>query len=219
MKNTLLGILFFLAVNVTWSQKKPNAAIVSTFDDKMTHTHYGITIFTNYVNTYDIDFNCNDHIINYIKQKLSYKFNFVELPARIPVMGIQEKFNSYDIKSKYLYLLDSLKQHNIDYVIRIHPVGCTYPLLGNSYYTGWGIFSYVKSSFVYAAFSASIIKVNEAKCGPSIRYLPNEDYIVMKEIKSPKSKSDLLTPETLDLVPAPIIRLVNRILDEIIPKW
>lgn len=219
MKQLIIYSLFLLYSTCGFSQQKANVAIVSTLENEMTHTHYGLTIFTNYINTYDIDFNCNEYIINYIKQKLAYKFNFVEMPSNIPVMGILEKFNSYEIQNKSLYLLDSLKHYNIDYVIRIQKVGCSYSPLGNSFYSNWGIFSYGKASFVYAAFSASIIKVNEAKCGPSIRYLPDEDYIVVKEIKAPKSKDERLSPEILALVPAPIIRSVNRILDEILPKW
>jgi hypothetical protein len=219
MKKLIISALFLLISVCGLCQQKANACIVSNLDDKMTHTHYGLTIFSNYVDTYDMDFNCNEYIINYIKQKLAYKFNFVELPANIPVMGIAEKFNSYEIQDKSLYLLDSLKNNNIDYVIRIQKVSFNYPLLGNSIYTNWGLFTYGRASFVYAAFSASIIKVNEAKFGPSIRYLPDEDYIMMKEIRAPKHNDDSLTPEVLALIPAPIIRLVNRILDEILPKW
>ncbi len=218
MKKLIISTLLILISVCGFCQQKGNACIVSTLEDEMTHTHYGITIATNYVKTYDIDFNCNEYIINYIKQKLAYKFNFVELPANIPVMGIYEKFNSYEIQKKSLYLLDSLKNHNISYVIRIQNVGGSCSLLANGSYFNWGLFTYGKLSFVYAAFSASIIKVNEAKCGPSIRYLSDEDYIMLKGIKAPK-KDERLSPEMLALIPAPIIRSVNRILDEILPKW
>ncbi len=217
MKSLILSILLVFIAVFTFSQNKPNVAIVSTFDDRMTHYHYGLTIITNYINYYNLDFDCNEYMIDYIKKKLSYKYNFVELPTGIPVMGIKEKFNSYEVSKKSLYLLDTLKNHSIDLVIRIQ--NWQGSVAGILPFTGWGIHTYRGSSFVYACFKLTILNVGQAKFGPEIWFDPEEDTIGVAEIKAKSKKEILLTPEELSFVPDPIMQITSKILDRILPKW
>lgn len=218
MKSLVCSVLLILSSFYSWSQNKPNVAFISTFDNSMSHYHYGFTIITNYINKYNFDFNCNEFIINYIKQKLSYKFNFVELPPNIPVLDVKEKFNSYEVSKKSYYLLDSLKSHDIEFVIiiqnRLRSLAG-----GNLNYSGWGVFSYGEGSFAYSSFKLNILNVSIARFGPELPFIESDHTVGIEEIKASNKKDVLFTDDQLSIITPKLMFVTSRVVDQIIPLW
>lgn len=224
MKNLLFSLIFVIASLTAYNQEKPKASIISTFDDKMTYYYYGnplMSTLPKFTQQCEIDFNCNKYIIDYIKARFSYKFDFVEFPAAIPIMAIGTKFNSIEVDKKSSYLIDSLKNHNLDYVIYITGMMSNPQGFNNSYLamSGWGMVSDYMFSTYFAYFGLGILDVRNAVFGESLCFDASVDAICIKT-KRVKKKDDFRpTDEELSSVPAPVTRLTKRILDEILPKW
>ncbi|MEI8047182.1 MAG: hypothetical protein WCI92_07370 [Bacteroidota bacterium] len=223
MKNLLCLILLEIIPFLAFSQNKPNVAIFSRFDDKFSYWYFGDAFcppFTPYTQQYTLDFNCNQYIIDYIHKRLSYKFNFVEIPANIPVLEIREKFHSLDVHKESMYLVDSLRNHKLDYVIVL--VGTADPLKQNNNagnIHGWGMISAYKYATYFSYFKLYIINIKGAKFGPELAFDPMVDAISLKTKRIKKKDDYSATPEELSAATAPIIRQTTRLLDEIIPQW
>jgi len=218
MKSKILSLFITLISLSCFGQNKPNVAFAGTWDDQLSHYNYGITIFTNYVNRYDIDFNCEEYLINYIKQRLSSKYNFVEMPSDIPVFEIKNKFNSYDVQKNSLHLLDSLKNHQIDYVIRIENVKINY-WGGELPISGWGIFSHAKFTKAFVSYYLSMIDVANARFGKDMKRDLRPDDLWIDNFKASNKASNRLTPEELSPVVDLLKKITKTLVDEILPYW
>jgi hypothetical protein len=195
-----------------WSQNKPKISIINNFDDSLSYYYYGITIFANYVNYYHIGRECKKHINDYIIKYLANKFDFVEIPSNIDKKLIKPPgFFSSKISKNGKYLMDSLLNNHIDYIIRIDNHISSHPV-DNLQYSGWGIFARPGYSFFYSSFEISILFVNEGKYKFQTSNDPYSDFIKCEVIKPQKNRNIKLTVEELSQATDPIIKITDKIL-------
>ena len=211
MRKFLLLIVFFFCLTNLWSQNKPRISIVNHVDDSMSYYYAGVTIFSNYINYYHTDFNCRQHINEYIIKNLSDKFEFVEIPITIDKKLLKPSFLNAKLVKSSRYLLDSLKKYNIEFIVTIDNKISTNPN-DKLQYGGWGIFARWGYSIFYSSFTISILSVKDAEYKFFSSYDSYIDFKKCETIKPQKDKNIRLTPDELSQVTQPIIMITDKIL-------